>query len=202
MCPPAAAALPALAIGSSSLATAQMGIAGLSAIAGVASAIKQSSDTNKQAAETETEALKSFFFETERLGVQDMQSDDQVTQKLEDNRKKRMRSVGSVIAASAAGNVQGVSVDRLVGDYFRSEGVIGDRLALQQEQGSDQRQAQAKGSQSKAKDRINSAPRSDGTEVFGAAINGAAGLFSTYANVRKDLLDTSKSGASKQWADQ
>lgn len=155
-------------------------IAGVSAVAGLALSVKQMSDQNARSAENANNSREAYFLKASQINSRIRQEGVAASQKKEDARLKTLRSQGAAKAAAGAGNVKGVSVDKLLADYERSEGTFRDRTDEQLEATSQALRFDQVGAQREADQRIASVPPQGMENVFGAAIQGGAQVYSGY----------------------
>ena len=162
------------------LATMQLVVAATSAAAGVASAVMATNAQNKRSADNARSAKEAYILKTAAQNQRIRQEGIAAAQKKEDASLKSARSKATATAAAADGGVQGGSVQLLLQDYDRSEGVFRDRVAEQLDATTDAIRFDQLGFQAEADQRIASVPPAGMENVFGAALSGAGKVFSGY----------------------
>lgn len=170
------------------LGAAKLAIAAASTVATVATAVNAQKAGNERYEQNAQAANDAYILETHLKNKQLQEQGKAVAQRKEDNSIKRLKATGTALASAAAGGVEGASVDQVLQDFRRSEGVIEDRLDQSLEAQESQAAYELLGSQAKAQSRINSIPIPDSSAVYGAAVRGAGNLVGAFSDY-KDLYD-------------
>lgn len=175
--------IPALALGASQLA-----ISAASAVAGVAGAVGEYREGARRHEENAQSARDAYILETHLTNKRLLQERQASSQKKADNSIKRMQAEATGLVAAASGGVQGRSVEQVLDDFRRSEGVVSDRIDQSQEAREDQAVFDMQGSAAKARSRVNSVPMPSLSGVYTATVRGVGSLANGYSDYR-DLYE-------------
>lgn len=178
-----------VSITAGTLATAQLVVAATSAAAGIATTVMAANQKAKQAAATEKSAKEAYILKTAANNQRIRQEGIAASQKKEDAAIKTERSKATATAAAAAGGVSGTSVQLLLQDFERSEGVMRDRVEEQLDADTATIRFDSLSFKSEADSRINSIQPAGMENVFGAALSGAGKLYTAY-----DDFNTTRTG--------
>lgn len=169
-----------ISLSSSALAMTKLAISGASAAASVGSAIMGANSQNAAFKQNNRAAIDAYITKTAAQNLRIRQEGEAAFQKKEDAQLKTLRSQGTARAAAGAGGVQGKSVDALLADYSRSEGVFRDRVAQQLEANTDAVRFDMEGFRSESESRINSMQTAGIGNIFGAVVGAGATLLGGY----------------------
>ena len=133
-------------------------------------------------------AHEAYILETHLINRRLLEEGEAVAQKKGDNSIKRMQASASSLAYAAAGGVEGVSVDQVLQDFKRSEGIVADRLDRNLEARQNQAVFDMMGSQARSQNRINAVPVPTLDNLYATAARGAGAIVGGVSDF-KDLFD-------------
>jgi len=169
--------IPALAIAGAELA---IGVA--SGVATAAASVSSYKQGIKRYEDNVQASRDAFVLETHLINKRLSEEKKATSQKKSDNTIKRMQAGASGLAMAAAGGVQGASVEQILDDFRRSEGVVGDRLDQSMAARSEQAHYDMMGSAAKAQRRINSVPIPSQAEAYAGVARGVSTAVSSYSD--------------------
>jgi hypothetical protein len=170
------------------IAANQLAIAGASAAASTLGAVSQYNEQTDTAEANQQAAKDAYILQSHLTNRKLMEERTSISQKKQDNSIKRMQSSASGVAMAAAGGVQGASVDQMLDDFRRNEGVISDRYDQTMESKELQATYDMRGAKATADSRIQANKGPSLAGVYTTAIRGA-GSFASSASDFKDLYD-------------
>ena len=157
-------------------ATTALAIQGVTAVAGVGSAIQSAKNQNAAAQANAQSALDAYYLKSTQNSLRLRQEQIQASQAKQDADMKTLRAQGSVTASAGGAGVQGINVDQLLKDFEASEGLMTSRIdqrveGLQQQAAMDQL-----GFQTEAQRRINQMQPQGMTETLFNVLTPIAGF--------------------------
>ncbi len=162
--------------------------------ASVASALSVVSDSmqgkqqNASFKQNQKNSIRAGLDAYDTQGAQANERRDQAGQSATRNALDAARARASISNQSSESNLSGLSVDALVAEVDRQEGVNNADLAANEAFGADQRVREGKGIRSSTQGRINSAPRGSFNPVIGLLQIGAdTGIASANEKQRQRL---------------
>lgn len=156
------------------LGGASLALAVASTAMEVASVSQSRAVQAEQVEENTRAANEAYILETIQLNTRRRQEQEAAVQRKNDAQIKTAKAVGSAKVSAAAGNVEGGSLNLLLGDFYRSLGSFNDRTDQQAEDVEEQIGAQSIAAEARRDARIASVPLPGGDGAFaGAAIRGA-----------------------------
>lgn len=167
-------------VGTGALATAKLAVSAASVVGGVVSTVQSTNAQNARAAQNAQSAKDAFILKTAAQNQRIRQEQIAASQKKEDASLKALRSRATAQAAASAGGVKGNSVQLLLQDYARSEGVFRDRVAEQLGADTAAIRTDTLGFRAEADQRIASVPPVGMGNIFGAALSGAGKLYTAF----------------------
>jgi len=169
MCPPVMAAMPMI-------------ISAISAVGSIALAVDAQKTGTEQALQQQQAAADAYILETHQANKRITEENKAAAQKKGDNNLKARRAGAS--AVTAAGSTSGLSVQNVLGDFRRSEGIVNDRIDQNNEAVTDQIDFDMRGLQAKAQNRINQSTPPGMGEVYGVALRGAGSFYNEVQDYR------------------
>ena len=175
MCEPVSLAAITGMSASAASATA-LAIQGVTAVAGVGSAIQGAKNQNAAAQANAQSAQDAYLLKSKQSALRLRQEQVQASQARQDADLKTLKAQGAVMASAGGAGVQGINVDQLLKDFEASEGLMSSRI--DQRIGGIQQQAEmdALGFQSEAQSRINSMQPQGFTETLFNVLTPIAGF--------------------------
>lgn len=175
MCEPVSLAAITGMSASAASATA-LAIQGVTAVAGVGSAIQGAKNQNAAAQANAQSAQDAYLLKSKQSALRLRQEQVQASQARQDADLKTLKAQGAVMASAGGAGVQGINVDQLLKDFEASEGLMASRI--DQRLGGLQQQAEmdALGFQSEAQSRINSMQPQSFTETLFNVLTPIAGF--------------------------
>jgi len=175
MCEPVSLAAITGMSASAASATA-LAIQGVTAVAGVGSALSSAKNQNAAAQANAQSAQDAYLLKSKQSALRLRQEQVQASQARQDADLKTLKAQGSAMASAGGAGVQGINVDQLLKDFEASEGLMSSRI--EQRLGGLQQQAQmdALGFQSEAQSRINSMQPQSLTETLFNVLTPIAGF--------------------------
>ena len=163
-------------------ATTALAIQGVTAVAGVGSAIQSAKNQNAAAQANAQSALDAYYLKSTQNSLRLRQEQIQASQAKQDADMKTLRAQGSVTASAGGAGVQGINVDQLLKDFEASEGLMTSRIdqrveGLQQQAAMDQL-----GFQTEAQRRINQMQPQGMTETLFNVLTPIAGFGVDFAD--------------------
>lgn len=157
-------------------ANTALAIQGVTAVAGVGSAIQSAKNQNAAAQANAQSALDAYYLKSTQNSLRLRQEQIQASQAKQDADMKTLRAQGSVTASAGGAGVQGINVDQLLKDFEASEGLMTSRIdqrveGLQQQAAMDQL-----GFQTEAQRRINQMQPQGMTETLFNVLTPIAGF--------------------------
>jgi len=157
-------------------ATTALAIQGVTAVAGVGSAMQSAKNQNAAAQANAQSALDAYYLKSTQNSLRLRQEQIQASQAKQDADMKTLRAQGSVTASAGGAGVQGINVDQLLKDFEASEGLMTSRIdqrveGLQQQAAMDQL-----GFQTEAQRRINQMQPQGMTETLFNVLTPIAGF--------------------------
>lgn len=143
----------------------------------------------KKASERNAEAaMDAYHLETYLTGQRGLQEQEAGSQKLQGTQVKAMQDGARASLAASAGGVEGNSVQQVLADFKRNEGVMLDRTRATMAGRRQQQQFELEGARANAQNRINSVPPPSMAGAFGSIFRGAGMAFGAVSDF-KDLYD-------------
>ena len=181
MCEPVSLAAITGMSASAASATA-LAIKGVTAVAGVGSAMQSAKNQNAAAQANAQSALDAYYLKSTQNSLRLRQEQIQASQAKQDADMKTLRAQGSVTASAGGAGVQGINVDQLLKDFEASEGLMTSRIdqrveGLQQQAAMDQL-----GFQTEAQRRINQMQPQGMTETLFNVLTPIAGFGVDFAD--------------------
>ena len=175
MCEPVSLAAITGMSASAASATA-LAIQGVTAVAGVGSAIQGAKNQNAAAQANAQSAQDAYLLKSKQSALRLRQEQVQASQARQDADLKTLKAQGAVMASAGGAGVQGINVDQLLKDFEASEGLMSSRI--DQRIGGIQQQAEmdALGFQTEAQSRINSMQPQSFTETLFNVLTPIAGF--------------------------
>tara|TARA_B100000768_G_C11261685_1_gene369060 strand:+ start:410 stop:1009 length:600 start_codon:yes stop_codon:yes gene_type:complete len=175
MCEPVSLAAITGMSASAASATA-LAIQGVTAVAGVGSAIQGAKNQNAAAQANAQSAQDAYLLKSKQSALRLRQEQVQASQARQDADLKTLKAQGSAMASAGGAGVQGINVDQLLKDFEASEGLMSSRI--EQRLGGLQQQAEmdALGFQTEAQSRINSMQPQGFTETLFNVLTPIAGF--------------------------
>ena len=175
MCEPVSLAAITGMSASAASATA-LAIQGVTAVAGVGSALSSAKNQNAAAQANAQSAQDAYLLKSKQSALRLRQEQVQASQARQDADLKTLKAQGSAMASAGGAGVQGINVDQLLKDFEASEGLMSSRI--EQRLGGLQQQAEmdALGFQSEAQSRINSMQPQSLTETLFNVLTPIAGF--------------------------
>lgn len=163
-------------------ANTALAIQGVTAVAGVGSAIQSAKNQNAAAQANAQSALDAYYLKSTQNSLRLRQEQIQASQAKQDADMKTLRAQGSVTASAGGAGVQGINVDQLLKDFEASEGLMTSRIdqrveGLQQQAAMDQL-----GFQTEAQRRINQMQPQGMTETLFNVLTPIAGFGVDFAD--------------------
>lgn len=160
----------------SAASTTALAIQGVTAVAGVGSALSSAKNQNAAAQANAQSAQDAYLLKSKQSALRLRQEQVQASQARQDADLKTLKAQGSAMASAGGAGVQGINVDQLLKDFEASEGLMSSRI--EQRLGGLQQQAQidALGFQSEAQSRINSMQPQSLTETLFNVLTPIAGF--------------------------
>jgi len=157
-------------------ANTALAIQGVTAVAGVGSAMQSAKNQNAAAQANAQSALDAYYLKSTQNSLRLRQEQIQASQAKQDADMKTLRAQGSVTASAGGAGVQGINVDQLLKDFEASEGLMTSRIdqrveGLQQQAAMDQL-----GFQTEAQRRINQMQPQGMTETLFNVLTPIAGF--------------------------
>ena len=157
-------------------ANTALAIQGVTAVAGVGSAMQSAKNQNAAAQANAQSALDAYYLKSTQNSLRLRQEQIQASQAKQDADLKTLRAQGSVTASAGGAGVQGINVDQLLKDFEASEGLMTSRIdqrveGLQQQAAMDQL-----GFQTEAQRRINQMQPQGMTETLFNVLTPIAGF--------------------------
>ena len=109
-------------------ANTALAIQGVTAVAGVGSAIQSAKNQNAAAQANAQSALDAYYLKSTQNSLRLRQEQIQASQAKQDADMKTLRAQGSVTASAGGAGVQGINVDQLLKDFEASEGLMTSRI--------------------------------------------------------------------------
>jgi hypothetical protein len=175
MCEPVSLAAITGMSASAASATA-LAIQGVTAVAGVGSAIQGAKNQNAAAQANAQSAQDAYLLKSKQSALRLRQEQVQASQARQDADLKTLKAQGAVMASAGGAGVQGINVDQLLKDFESAEGLMASRI--DQRLGGLQQQAEmdALGFQTEAQSRINSMQPQGFTETLFNVLTPIAGF--------------------------
>lgn len=175
MCEPVSLAAITGMSASAASATA-LAIQGVTAVAGVGSAIQGAKNQNAAAQANAQSAQDAYLLKSKQSALRLRQEQVQASQAKQDADLKTLKAQGAVMASAGGAGVQGINVDQLLKDFESAEGLMASRI--DQRLGGLQQQAEmdALGFQTEAQSRINSMQPQGFTETLFNVLTPIAGF--------------------------
>jgi len=163
-------------------ANTALAIQGVTAVAGVGSAMQSAKNQNAAAQANAQSALDAYYLKSTQNSLRLRQEQIQASQAKQDADMKTLRAQGSVTASAGGAGVQGINVDQLLKDFEASEGLMTSRIdqrveGLQQQAAMDQL-----GFQTEAQRRINQMQPQGMTETLFNVLTPIAGFGVDFAD--------------------
>lgn len=160
----------------SAAASTALAIQGVTAVAGVGSAIQGAKNQNAAAQANAQSAQDAYLLKSKQSALRLRQEQVQASQAKQDADLKTLKAQGAVMASAGGAGVQGINVDQLLKDFESAEGLMASRI--DQRLGGLQQQAEmdALGFQSEAQSRINSMQPQSLTETLFNVLTPIAGF--------------------------
>lgn len=168
------------------LGAGKLGLGILSGAATAITGVMQYKDGVEQSEQNAEAAIDAYHLETYLSGQRGLQEQEAAGQRLQDIQVKAMQDGARAQNAAAAGGVQGASVQQVLADFKRNEGVMTDRVKASRDARRNQSEMEMRGMQANAQNRINSVPPPSVASAFGAVFRGAgmiAGSVSEYVDL-------------------
>lgn len=163
---------------------AQLAVAGASAASGVKAAKRQYQREEEAHEENKQAAHDAFILETHLMSKRVQEQRMATSQKDQDNSIKRMKASASAEVAAASASTQGASVQQVLHDFKRSEGVVSDRLAMSGEAFEDQTYYQGLSAGARAEDRARSIPMPTMDGIYSAQLRGVSKVVGAFSDFR------------------
>lgn len=163
-------------------ANTALAIQGVTAVAGVGSAMQSAKNQNAAAQANAQSALDAYYLKSTQNSLRLRQEQIQASQAKQDADMKTLIAQGSVTASAGGAGVQGINVDQLLKDFEASEGLMTSRIdqrveGLQQQAAMDQL-----GFQTEAQRRINQMQPQGMTETLFNVLTPIAGFGVDFAD--------------------
>lgn len=165
-------------------ATTALAIQGVTAVAGVGSAIQSAKNQNAAAQANAQSAQDAYLLKSRQTALRLRQEQIQASQAKQDADMKTLRAQGSVTASAGGAGVQGINVDQLLKDFEASEGLMTSRIDQRIEGLQQQASMDALGFQSEAQSRINSMQPQGFTETLFNVLTPIAGFGVDFADYK------------------
>lgn len=161
-----------------------------STAAGIYGQNQQAGHQNRLAIQSNENANATYIEDTKRQGLIDIQNDEAHSQEAQKLQREGAQARGTAVVAAGEAGVSGLSVESLLGDYYRQEARNLEASRTNNNMGREQRDAERIGLRNRTNSRINNSRRNvrGGTPLWSSALQiGTAGYTTYQRHKRKQL---------------
>jgi hypothetical protein len=170
------------------IAGTSLTLSGLSTLATIGTSVMGFKAQSDQAEAEQEAANDAYILEQHLVNKRVIQEGEADAQKKADMGLKAARGEATGLASAAASGITGNSVDQVIGDFRRSEGINKARIDQSTEARVDQSRYELKGLRAKAQGRMNAASPPSVGDAFGIAVKSVGSFIGDVSDYR-DLYD-------------